>query len=223
MSSDLGAMVAALQIADSQFPSGAFAFSWGLEGLVREGRIRRGQLPALMAAELQGRWAGFDRYFVARGLGPVDEDGIVALDGEIEAMGWSEPLRAGSRRAGAGLLTAHARMGTPGAAAYRAAVVDGRAHGHLPLVQGVVSRGLGLPQAIALAVSGYGLLSGLGSAAVRLGLCGALEVQRSVSELLPVLTELADTGPPEEPTTFSPILDIAMMRRDANGAALFSN
>lgn len=223
MNDETSAMLCAMQMADGQFPSGAFAFSWGLEGLVREGRIGRGRLARLMAAELNGRWATFDRYFVARGLAATGRDEIAALDAEVEAMSWSEPLRAGSRQAGAGLLTMHARLGTPGASDCRDAVLRGDLHGHLPLVQGVVYRGLGLPRTLAFAVSGYTLLSGLGSAAIRLGLAGAVEVQMAIAELRPTLADLSQAPPPPMPSNFSPILDIAMMRRGGEGAALFAN
>ena len=33
------ALLAALQLGDSAFPSGSFAFSWGLEGLVADGLV----------------------------------------------------------------------------------------------------------------------------------------------------------------------------------------
>lgn len=223
MTAEMSAVVAAMQMADGQFPSGAFAFSWGLENLVREGRLGRGRLAAVMRAELDGRWASFDRYFIDRGMQAGGLEGIVELDAEIEAMCWSEPLRAGSRGAGGGLLTTHARLGTPGAAEFRAAVLRDETHGHLPLVQGVVLGGLGLTRPLAFAAAGHGLLSGLGSAAVRLGVAGAMEVQAAIASLRPRLAELAEAPPPDEPSTFSPILEIAMMRRTDGAAALFAN
>lgn len=222
MTTELAAVIAALQAGDSQFPSGAFAFSWGLESMARERRTDRLRLAALMAAELEQRWAGFDRVFIARAL-QADVETQFAIDADIEAMSWSEALRDGSRRAGAGLLTMHARLGTPGAATLRNAVLSGDTPGHLPLAQGVVFAGLGLDRMLALSVSGYGLLAGLGSAAVRLGLAGAVEVQRAIAMLGPRLAELAAEAPPAEPHAFSPLMEIAMMRHGEGAAPLFSN
>lgn len=223
MTLELAAVVAALQVGDSQFPSGAFAFSWGLETLTREGRCGRRQLAALMAAELEGRWASFDRVFIRRAMQADGDSALFEIDAEIEAMAWSQALREGSRRAGAGLLTAHDRLGTPGATALRVAVMRGDTPGHLPLAQGVIFRGLGLAPALGLAVAGYGAMAGLASAAVRLGLAGALETQQALTTLAPRLAALAEAEPPAEAGAFSPLLEIAMLRHGEAAAPLFSN
>ena len=95
---DAQALVTALQIGDSQFPAGGFAFSWGLESLWREGRIDRDHMGAFLEAQLRGRWAGFDRAIVAAAHG-ADIDGWLALDDEVDAMNWSAQQRDGSSRA----------------------------------------------------------------------------------------------------------------------------
>ena len=68
-------------------------------------------------------------------------------------------LREGSRRAGSALLGVHARLATPGAAAYRA-LIEGGAPGHLAVVR--ASSG---------AASGVG---GVGGGARGLGPCVGL-------------------------------------------------
>ena len=63
--SDLETLLMACQFGDGQFPSGAFGFSWGLEGLVTDGLVGRGDLVSFILGQVEGRWAGFDRVFVA--------------------------------------------------------------------------------------------------------------------------------------------------------------
>lgn len=214
---DALALATALQVGDSQFPAGGFAFSWGLETLWREGRVDRARVGAFLEAQLHGRWAGFDRAIVA-GAHAADIDGCAALDDTVEAMSWSVPLRDGSRRAGQALLAAHARLGTPNAAAYR----QHRAHGHLPVVQGLVYAGLGLDRITALTLSGVSFLASLASAAVRLNIAGALAVQADLARLRPAVAALAAAEPPRQPTSFAPMAEIAMARR-VTGGALFAN
>jgi urease accessory protein len=216
------ALATALQIGDSQFPAGGFAFSWGLEALWRAGRVDRGGFAAFLTAQLHGRWARFDRPVVAAAHAG-ERDGRIALDLEVEAMSWSAPLRDGSRRAGGALLATHARLLTPGAADYREAVVAGRAPGHLPVVQGLVGAGLGLDGTSTLVLSASGFAGGLASAAVRLGIVGALAAQQHLSALRPVLADLASAAPPAAPASFSPLSEIGMGRHSDLGGTLFAN
>ncbi len=223
MTNDAQMLISALQVSDSQFPCGAFAFSWGLEVLWREGRVGRDHLFALMEVELEDRWATFDRTIIYRAMMARSDTEMFADDAEVEAMSWSTALRTGSRRAGAGLLTIHRKLATPGAEAYWTAVRRGEAYGHFPVVQGAMFKGLDWTVRIALCVSGYGLLSGLGSAAVRLGLAGAIEVQQTMSALAPRLATLASEEPSETASVFNPLFDTAMMRHGADGVSLFSS
>ncbi|MEQ9638772.1 MAG: urease accessory UreF family protein [Alphaproteobacteria bacterium] len=214
---DASALATALQVADSQFPGGGFAFSWGLESLWREGQVERIHIGAFLSAQLHGRWASFDRAVVADAHG-ASLDHCAALDGMIEAMSWSAPLRDGSRRAGHAMLAAHARLGTPDAAEYRARKPDG----HLPVVQGLVYAGLGLDRTEALTVSGMTFLNALASAAVRLNIVGALTVQGDVARLRHTVAALAMAEPPQQPRNFAPMADVAMSRH-TSGGALFAN
>lgn len=61
-------LLRALHFADSAFPSGGFAFSWGLETLLAEGRADGRNLRGWIAAELRGRWHQFDRVALAGGF-----------------------------------------------------------------------------------------------------------------------------------------------------------
>src|SRR5690348_12985619 len=117
---DSRALLAALQHADSFFPSGTVSFSWGLEALRADGLVRTADHVALfIAALLRHRWATGDRPLLAAAHGAGDDlEAVRALDQLQEALALAHELRTGSRRMGAALLGVHARLGTRNAAAY---------------------------------------------------------------------------------------------------------
>jgi urease accessory protein len=226
---EAGALLAALQLGDGQFPGGGFAFSWGLESLVADGEVSRADWAGFVEGQLRGRWATADRVLLAhahaaaRGADPLPA--LRELDALAEASAIAEAARLGSRRAGRALLGTHARLGTPGAAALKVVAEAGRLHGHLPVVQGAVLAGAGLDEATALAVGAYTAASGLGTAAVRLGLVGHLDAQRALASLRPAIAALvsAPCPPLEALCTAVPLADVALMRHPDRALRLFSN
>ncbi|GLK66886.1 urease accessory protein UreF [Hansschlegelia plantiphila] len=211
--------------ADAAFPSGGFAFSNGLEGLAAAGdRLSSDELEAVVEAALRRRWATADRVALARAFEAANDlDAVAEIDREVEATMLAEPFRLGSRRNGAGLLAAHARIGTPGARDWQARVRAGRALGHLATTQAVVWSGAGLDRSGAVLASGYMAVSGFMTAAVRLGVIGAIAAQSTVRKLLPVVAELAATPLPGRIESFSFRLDIAATRHARGDLRLFAN
>lgn len=210
--------------ADAAFPSGGFAFSNGLEGLAASEPLDAQELESVVEGALRRRWASADRVaLVAAFERAGDLDAVAAVDAEVEATTLAEPFRLGSRRNGAALLAAHARLGTPGASEWRAYVRAGRAFGHLAVTQGVVWRGAGLDAAGATLASGYMVVSGFMTAAVRLGIVGAVDAQGIVRRLLPVLAELVARPVPDRIESFAPRLEIAAARQARGEIRLFSN
>ena len=210
------ALLAALQVADSAFPTGGFAFSWGLEAALAEGRADRRSFPDWLAAEMLGRWARFDRPAVAGAWRRPDPAALLGWDAEVDALIWAEPIRRRSAEAGAALLAAAARLGDPAGAALRDAAAEARAAGHLPVAQGAVFRSLGLTLDLALAASAHAAAQALATAALRLGAVGALEAQAALAALRPRLAEaVADPGPDARPAAFAPLSEIAMLRPPA--------
>ena len=221
------ALLATLQQADSFFPAGAVAFSWGLETLVVENRFRPDRdLRALLLGQLQHRWAVFDRAVVVSAYdNAADLQAVTAFDQEVEAMILARELREGSRRAGASLLSVHERLGTPGAVEYRAAVRGGAAVGHLPIVQGVVWRGAGMTVAQAQAVSAHTFCVSLLGAVLRLGAVGHLQTQETLMAVRPAIADLLATPAPkfEDCYAFTPMAEIAAMRHEVQSSRLFAN
>jgi urease accessory protein len=220
------ALLRGLQFADGQFPSGGFAFSWGVESLAADGLLTRADWPEFLAGQMEHRWAPHDRPLVAHAFQSwQDQAALVELDELTEALSIASAAREGSCRAGAALLSTHARLGTPGATEYRALVTAEKAPGHLPVVTGLVLAGAGLDLTTALAVSAHSSAQSLGSAAVRLGIIGALDAQAALQKIQPRLTELMATPIPsvDDIGSFTPLTDIAMMRHPFQQQQLFSN
>lgn len=213
------ALFRALQLADSAFPSGGFVYSWGLESALGAGLVDRADFAAWLEADMLGRWAEFDRPALAMAFRADDP---LPVDAEIDRRLWAEPLRARSAEAGQAFLAATARFGDAAATALRDAALDGAAQGHLPVAQGSVFRSMGLALDQALAVSAHAAAQAVATAAVRLGLTGAIGAQAALAALAPTLAAAAEPPPPDlRPAAFAPIAEIAMLRAPAG--ALFAN
>ena len=223
-------LLLAMQQADTAFPSGAFAFSQGIEGLASlPPGLDAKQLRSHVEATLRHRWVGSDRIALLqayRANGNIEQ--LSHVDRCVEAASLAEPLRNGSRRAGRAFLASHARLGTPRAAELRSTINAGDMFGHLVTVQGCVWQGLGLSEEQAAAASGYTTITGLVSAAVRLGRVGAIEGQAVVTNTLGLLAELirlpvGSAGDDIELQSFVPLIEIATMRQSAAETRLFAN
>ncbi len=225
METDPALLLSALQYGDSAFPSGGFAFSWGLEGLAADGLAENAADVAELAHDqLVHRWNCMDRVLLlaAYEAAPTGLDAIATIDRRCEAATWSEPMRAGSKRAGRGLLGVHARLGHAAAASYRAMAAGDPALGHLPVAQGLVFHAAGLSRPVAEGLSGWAVVTALSSAAVRLGLMGHIEAQQMASSLRPTLTRLLLAEPASALSSFTPLADIAMARNPSRHMRMFA-
>ncbi|MDT3379745.1 urease accessory UreF family protein [Labrys neptuniae] len=224
---DPSPLLVALQHADSQFPSGGFAFSQGLEAsaLLKE-TLGGWDLADFILTQLGHRWAGADRVALIRAHRCGSElAGVAELDREVEASTFVDGLRAGSRRNGMALLTTHACIGTPKASDYRALVREGSACGHLAVMQGLLWRSVGLDETAAASIGGYQAAASLATAAIRLGLIGAIEAQAILTAALPVIAGICrEPVADDEPIrSFNPLTEIAVSFHRGGGQRLFSN
>lgn len=176
----------AWQLADSAFPTGAFAHSWGLEAAWQHGEIgdvaavRRfveaavqqtafGVIPLLNAASQdQRRWA--------------------ELDALADAFLINLVANRASRQQGRTLLATAARV-WPSPEMEAAREQASRRCAHLGPVTGVVFGTVGVPLDTARQLLLYGAARGVLSAAVRLGILGSYEAQRLQLDAVPLLEE----------------------------------
>jgi urease accessory protein len=215
-----------LQHADSAFPSGSFAFSNGIEGLsAMNASLDRRGLQNVVTFFLRHRWATSDRVAVVLTHRANDAfDKVADIDRAVEAATFAEPLRAGSKRNGNALLAAHVRLATRGARELQRLIENGEAHGHLPVVQGLVWRACGMDEPAAVAVSGYSTAAGLIAAAVRLGCVGAIEAQFVLAAVLETVAELSTPiASTAEIESFMPWVDAAASRHARAHLRLFAS
>jgi urease accessory protein len=224
---DESTLLTALQHADSFFPSGGTAFSWGLESLCNDRQVRSADdVHRFLIGQLRHRWASCDRPFlVAAHRAATDLDAVATIDRALEAMTLPREMREGSARAGGALLSSHDRLGTSGAGDYRKRVREGQAPGHLPVVQGLLFAALGLDEGTAGAVSAHMLSVNVVSAALRLGVISHVDAQRILTATRPLVTDLLRSPPPsiDEAGVYAPATDAAVMRHEVQTARLFAN
>jgi urease accessory protein len=223
---DSNTLLACLQNADSFFPGGGMAFSWGLEALVTDRVLQRAEdITALLEDQLRYRWAACDRCALRAASRTREVDDWASIDAKIEAGTLAQELREGSRRAGASLLGVHERIGTPGASDYGQAIRAGRALGHLSVVQGVAWRGSGMSEEAIEAASAHAFSVALLGAAIRLGVIGHLHAQRSLLAMRSVIAELLDEPPEAVEDMYSNTFasEIASMRHESQISRLFAN
>lgn len=225
--SDLRGGLALLQFGDSFFPTGAASFSWGLETLRADGLVRDASgLDAFIAAQLEHRWANFDRpAVVAAHRSGTGLDAVIEVDRQVEAGTLAREAREGGRRIGAALLKIHADLGTPGAGAYRERVLAGQAPGQMPVVQGLIAAACGLDETAACALSAYGVAVGIVSAAVRMAIVGHVDGQRILALQRERAVRLAEGLLPDavELHAYTPMTEIAIMRHETGSGRLFAN
>lgn len=218
---DPSQLITAIRLGDSGFPCGGFAFSSGLEGSHRDGLvIDEDDVAGYVAEQVEGRWHGSDRVLLRRAWGSTDPG---AVDELAEAVSTISVLREASRRAGAATLATFAAITDGGVGEYRNRVLAGTAHGHLPVAQAICLRAAGLSLDVAETVAVWQVVSGITGAALRLGICGHLGVQRVITTLTPLTVEMLRREPPTDPATFTAYADIAAQRRDVGGVRLFAS
>jgi urease accessory protein len=218
-----------LQTNDSVFPSGTYAHSFGLEGLVQLGQaaepatfaewLRRQVMPALEHFELP----------LVRLAHQAAQDADVArlleLDERCEAMKGALELRQASRRIGAQRLQIwHRLVSSPLLARLEEERANGRFQAHAPIVFGAQTAVTETPLEAALISYYYQTLAALVSAAMKLIRMGQFAGQSLLTECLgqtrPVVERShaiaeADLG------WFQPTIEIASARHETADTRIF--
>jgi urease accessory protein len=223
------AFLRALQFSDSLFPTGAFAYSDGLETAVAAGHVRdAGDLESWMrhvAESVIVECDGPAALGAASAFAREDWETLAALDREVTALKPAAATRAGSSLTGRRLLkTWLALYPADRLDAFAAVVETRRLAANLPIAYAVVATAAGLEDGAMLLGYGYGRLAGVASAALRLMAIGQQQAQRVLSARLAELPPVVDrilAGPARAPRSFAPAQEIEQMRHRQVYSRLF--
>ena len=218
-----------LHLADTGFPTGGYAHSFGLETYCQDGRVADGKaLAAFLTMHLEGAAGPTDATAAAgalRAFARGDLPACADLDATLEAMKIAREPREASRQMGRQTLrVAVALTGHPDLEAYLARVEAGAGPGHHGVAFGMAAGALGAEAEAAAAGYLYSTAALLVGAALRLMRLGQLEGQRILWRLQPVIRRVAAEAAardPVEPWGWTPGLDLASIAHAGLDARLF--
>jgi urease accessory protein len=188
------ALLSALQLGDSLFPSGGFTLSHGLETLAERGLVvDGGTLEAWIAGSVRWQVATADGVAAAAAWNAGDDLGQVAeIDRYLLATKLAREPREASARTGRQLLATLSTIADGTVSQYRREVVAGRAPGLQPVVIGLAGRQLGLDRRATVLLLLHLHVAGCLGAALRLVDVDDVEAQRIRHALTPTLAAAAD-------------------------------
>ena len=209
-----------LQLHDSFFPTGAFAFSDGLESAVAQQQVRNGaDLDHWMAHYLHSGFLpceglAFHRTCLAYLAGNWQR--IQILDRELTALKPSASVRMSSQVVGKSFLnTCLPLYPHQDLEKIMEAIQQHKMHGNAAVVYALVLTVSQVPEREALSGYGYSCLAAIVSAALRLIAIGQQEGQTLLAHYLNQLPALVDSilrmNPQTPLTLFHPLLDIRQM------------
>ncbi len=222
------ALLAALQLADSFFPSGMFTQSHGLERFVERGLTGEAALEPLLHSylldaaapgeALAARWA-------ARAARAGDLALLTAVDERLEATRLSPEGRLASRRCGGRVLALAAELfGGALVPAYERRVAAGQAPGHQAVALALAAAAAGVDEETAVLVELHSYAVSLISAAVRLGAIDHIAAQRLLLRARPVLAAASAAGaerPWQEIGGFAPQIELMQLQHHYADAHMF--
>jgi urease accessory protein len=224
-------LLAALQLADSAFPSGAYTLSGGLETLLEDGIVCDvDDIGRCLRATLLGRAAPGDLAALMaahRAASDADVPTIVAVDHRLAATKLAAEDRDGSRRVGGRLVVEAARLvSSPALDGLRDAIAVGSTPGTAAVAFGVAASALGIPRRPAAVAAGNALATALLSAAVRLGRMGHGDLQRLLRGAAPTIRRAVDVAEATDWRALRPSapgFDIAIARHETATGRLFAS
>jgi urease accessory protein len=225
------AFLAALQLGDSLFPSGAFTQSSGLETLVADGVVADAAgLRALLRTHLHHRLARADLpvlLAVHAAAATGDLATVLEADRLLAAVKLAREERTASSRMGRRIAVEAARLApAPILLAFLAAVREGRTPGGAAVAQGLAAQAMGIDAERAALLACYSFGAALVSAALRLMRAGHGDAQAVLRDCRPDMAAAvaaAAAADWRDPRPCASQLDIAGARHERASARLFAS
>ncbi|WP_155300125.1 urease accessory protein UreF [Deinococcus kurensis] len=206
-----------LQLSDSAFPTGAYAFSDGLETLTQRGEVRTADdLTAFLRGQLTHGWGAQDAPACALAWG-ADPATLAEVDDLLDDLKLVAGPRAASTRVGANLRRAATHLWPERAAALPATRHHATTFGALGYALGAART-----ETVTAFVSGW--LLGRATSATRLMKLGGLDAQRCAAQCEAAAQrclQAALHASPDDLGGFSPLLDLAAHEQAALDQRLF--
>lgn len=217
-----------LRFIDSFFPSGGYAFSYGLEAAVQQGAVRdaedfREYVEEMLRAGVGTREAvavSVACEAIRRSKLPL----ALKADAELEAMKVGYESRLASRQMGRQVMRIAADQERLHAVlqAFNMDLIESRTPGHLAVCLGLTLAANGWSRTEAVAAFLYQTAVGFVSAAMKLLPIGQREGQRLLTQWTPFFTELSRQVPTRlDMHSWTPIQDIYAMRHGRLESRLF--
>ncbi len=224
-------LISLFQITDSFFPSGAFAYSWGLETYVTEGVVRDiDGFYKFLTAYITGMIGRCDALFVKLAFDKADRgdlSSLFRLDRLIHSMKLTKELRQGSIQTGRQLLKVMGQLHKSVLLErFEAGIKAGELQGHHPVMFALVCNCLGVGRDDAVLAYLYSAVSGIVSAGVRLIPLGHTDGQRVIEKIKPLLVEVTkEVSQLDEDgiAAFAPGVEIRTMRHEQLYTRLFKS
>jgi urease accessory protein len=228
---DSSVFLAALQLGDSLFPSGAFTQSAGLETLVADGEVvDAAGLRALLRCHLLHRLARADLpvlLAVHAAAAAGDLDTVLEADRLLAAVKLAREERIASARTGRRIAAEAARLApAPVLNGFAAEAAAGRCPGGAAAALGLAAHAFGIPAGAAALLACYTFGAGLVAAALRLMRVGHGDAQAVLRDCRPDMVaavELARRADWRDPRACAPHLDVAGARHERAAARLFAS
>jgi urease accessory protein len=228
---DVSGLLAALQLADSFFPSGMFAQSQGLEAMYRRGLVTNAaELEELLDAQV--RWSVLPsdgvallNAYRAAASGHLGE--VIEIDRRLEALRIPAELRRASCHTGRRLLVEISTfVQAAPLAEYQQAVDGGGAPGNAAVVWGVVAPVVGISAPVALGAFCHSYCVGVLGAALRLLPISHRDAQRlryRLNNAIAGLVQEIEGRHWTEMESFLPQLDIAAQGHEIDTIRMFAS
>lgn len=189
-----GALLIALQLGDSLFPSGGFTLSHGLETLAERRLVHDAPtIQAWLTTSVRWQVGPTDAVAAAAVWAAGDDLELVAqIDRRLLSTKLAREPRQASERTGRQLLSTLTAIAGGALARYRREALGGRTPGLYPVVLGLAGRQLGLSQRETVLLLLHMHVAGCLGAALRLVDVDDVQTQQIRFALAPILSAAAD-------------------------------